>query len=107
VLRRTVRRPLDAHDALVQGRPRAAVDHPVGWLTNLREPGSLDGILGMSLRTFQSRRDAGSMPLSHEQSGPVTNFPAGDASRTSLVDPRPGEDDLGWLSASAAASLDG
>lgn len=74
VLRRKVRSPLDAHDALVQGLPSAAVDHLVGRLTNLRDPDSLEKILGMSLRTFQRRRDAGSKPLSHEQSARTWKF---------------------------------
>jgi putative toxin-antitoxin system antitoxin component (TIGR02293 family) len=74
VLRRTMRSPLDAHDALNRGLPSAALAHLVGRLTCLRHRDSLEKALGMSLRTFQRRRDGGAKPLSHEQSARTWKF---------------------------------
>ena len=74
VLHRTMHSPLDAHDALAGGLPSAAVTHLVGRLTSLRSADALEKALGMSLRTFQRRRDAGARPLSHEQSARTWKF---------------------------------
>jgi len=74
VLHRAVCSPLDAHDALVGGLPSAAAAHLVGRLTSLRSADSLEKALGMSLRTFQRRREGGVKPLSHEQSARTWKF---------------------------------
>lgn len=74
VLHRSVRSALDAHDALTGGLPSAAAAHLVGRLTSLRSADSLEKALGMSLRTFQRRRDGGARPLSHEQSARTWKF---------------------------------
>jgi putative toxin-antitoxin system antitoxin component (TIGR02293 family) len=75
VLRHSMRSPLEAHDVLDLGLPSAALAHLVGRLTLLaRNRDSLEKALGMSLRTFQRRRDAGSAPLSHEQSARTWKF---------------------------------
>jgi putative toxin-antitoxin system antitoxin component (TIGR02293 family) len=75
VLRRTMESPLDAHDALEHGLPSEALVYMVERLKSLgsnRE--SLEKAVGMSLRTFQRRRDAGSKPLSQEQSARTWKF---------------------------------
>ena len=74
VLHRRMRSPLDAHDVLAGGLPGAALTHLVERLTLLRKPDSLEKALGMSLRTFQRRRDDGTRPLSHEQSARTWKF---------------------------------
>jgi putative toxin-antitoxin system antitoxin component (TIGR02293 family) len=74
VLHRKLRSPLDAHDVLVGGLPSAALTHLVGRLTVLRKPGSLEKAVGMSLRTFQRRREGSSKPLNHEQSARTWKF---------------------------------
>ncbi|MBX6743162.1 MAG: DUF2384 domain-containing protein [Acetobacteraceae bacterium] len=74
VLRRPLRSRLDAHDAILEGLPGAALKHLVDRLAVLREPASLEKALGMSLRTVQRHRDAPAKPLGREQSGRVWEF---------------------------------
>jgi putative toxin-antitoxin system antitoxin component (TIGR02293 family) len=74
VLRRKMSSPLDAHDVLVNGLPSAALTHLVGRLTMLRKPDSLEKAVGMSVRTFQRRREGSTKPLSHEQSARTWKF---------------------------------
>jgi putative toxin-antitoxin system antitoxin component (TIGR02293 family) len=73
VLQRRVRGPLDVHELLRRGLPSGAVAHLVGQLTVLRMP-AVEKAVGMSLRTFQRRREAPAKPLSPEQSGRTWRF---------------------------------
>ncbi|MCI0599164.1 MAG: DUF2384 domain-containing protein [Beijerinckiaceae bacterium] len=74
VLKRQVRNPLDAHDMLLKGLPGKALSHLVGNLVVLRGGASLEKAVGMSLRTFQRRKDTPAKPLSQEQSGRTWKF---------------------------------
>jgi putative toxin-antitoxin system antitoxin component (TIGR02293 family) len=74
VLRHRLRNPLDAHEMLLQGLPGEALVHLVDSLAVLRKPASLEKAVGMSLRTFQRRRDTPAKPLSQEQSGRTWKF---------------------------------
>lgn len=75
-LRRTVRSRLDAHDLLQEGLPGHALDHLVSKVAILRSPHgeSLEKAVGISLRTYQRRKDALDKPLSREQSGRAWKF---------------------------------
>lgn len=74
VLRQKVRDPLEAHEMLLAGLPANAVTHLVDNLQIMREPASLEKALGMSLRTFQRRKEASAKPLNAEQSGRTWKF---------------------------------
>lgn len=75
VLRRTMQTPLDAHDALERGLPSAALVYMVERLRSLgSNPDSLEKAVGMSLRTFQRRREAGAKPLTLEQGARTWKF---------------------------------
>lgn len=74
VLRCTLRNPLDAHEMLLQGLPGKALTHLVDSLVFLQTTESLEKAVGMSLRTFQRRKDAPAKPLSQEQSGRTWKF---------------------------------
>ncbi len=74
VLRHPLRNPLDAHEMLLQGLPGEALMHLVKTYAVLLEPALLEKAIGMSLRTFQRRRDAPTKPLSQEQSGRIWKF---------------------------------
>ena len=74
VLRRRMSSALDAHDVLASGLPGAALTHLVGRLTVLHKPDSLEKAVGMSLRTFQRRRDASAKRLNQEQSARTWKF---------------------------------
>ena len=74
VLRRAPETPLDAHEMLLQGLPGQALTHLVDSFVVLRRTGSLEKAVGMSLRTFQRRKDAPAKPLSPEQSGRTWKF---------------------------------
>jgi putative toxin-antitoxin system antitoxin component (TIGR02293 family) len=75
-LHRLVRSRLEAHDLLQQGLPGHALAHLVNYVAILRAPyhGSLEKAVGISLRTFQRRKDAPDKPLSPEQSGRAWKF---------------------------------
>ncbi len=74
ILRRPVRTPLDAHEMLLRGLPGKALSHLLDNLVVLRRTTSLEKAVGMSLRTFQRRKDAPAKPLSPEQSGRTWKF---------------------------------
>ncbi len=65
---------LDAHALLLRGLPGEALRHLVGSFVTLQMSASLERAIGMSLRTYQRRRDAPAQPLSPEQSGRVFRF---------------------------------
>jgi putative toxin-antitoxin system antitoxin component (TIGR02293 family) len=73
-LSRRLTSALDAHELLLQGLPTSAVDHLVGNLVFIGKTESLEKAVGMSLRTWQRRKDAPSKPLSQEQSGRAWKF---------------------------------
>jgi putative toxin-antitoxin system antitoxin component (TIGR02293 family) len=74
VLRRSLRTPLDAHDMLLRGLPGRSLTHLVDSLAVIGRTASLERAVGMSLRTFQRRKDAPSRPLSQEQSARTWKF---------------------------------
>ncbi|HEY8288995.1 MAG TPA: antitoxin Xre-like helix-turn-helix domain-containing protein, partial [Acetobacteraceae bacterium] len=75
-LRRLVRSRLEAHDLLQEGLPGHALKHLVSHVAILGAPhhGSLEKAVGISLRTYQRRKDALDKPLSPEQSGRTWKF---------------------------------
>ena len=74
VLRHRLRNPLDAHEMLLQGLPGEALTHLVDASALLRKPASLEKAIGMSLRTFQRRRETPARSLNQEQSGRAWKF---------------------------------
>ena len=74
VLKRQPRNRLDIHELIMGGLPAEALDHLVKGIAFLRQPASMEKALGISLRTFQRRKDAPARPLSLEQSGRVWEF---------------------------------
>ncbi len=78
--RRTLHRPirsrLEAHDLLQAGLPGHALKHLVTNVVMLCAPhhGSLEKAVGISLRTYQRRKDAPEKKLSPEQSGRAWKF---------------------------------
>ena len=76
--RRTLRRPvgtrLQAHDMLQQGLPGHALERLVSNVAILRGHQGLEKAIGISLRTYQRRKDALDKPLSPEQSGRAWKF---------------------------------
>jgi len=78
--RRTVHRAvqtrLDAHDLIRDGLPGHALRHLVDDVALLRAPraGGLEKAVGISLRTYQRRKDAPDRKLSPEQSGRAWKF---------------------------------
>jgi putative toxin-antitoxin system antitoxin component (TIGR02293 family) len=59
---------------LLQGLPTKALSHLLDNLVVLKRTASLEQAVGMSLRTFQRRKDAPAKPLSQEQSGRTWKF---------------------------------
>ena len=74
VLRHRLRNSLDAHEMLLQGLPGKSVIHLLASLSSLQGKASVEKALGMSLRTFQRRKDAPAKPLNQEQSGRTWKF---------------------------------
>lgn len=74
VLARRLTNALDAHELLLHGLPTSALDHLVGNLVVIGKNESLEMAVGMSLRTWQRRRDTPSKPLTQEQSGRAWKF---------------------------------
>ncbi|MBY5757391.1 DUF2384 domain-containing protein [Rhizobium leguminosarum] len=74
ILSRSLTSALDAHELLLHGLPATALDHLVGTLVVLGKNESLEKAMGMSLRTWQRRKDTPSKPLSQEQSGRAWKF---------------------------------
>lgn len=74
VLRREVRSPLEAHELLLRGLPPKALDHLFAKLVVLQKSASLERAIGMSVRTFQRRKEVPAKPLNQEQSGKTWKF---------------------------------
>lgn len=74
VLGRKLDSGLDAHDMILRGLPGQALTHLVGGLQVIELTQSLEKAMGMSLRTYQRRKDEPSRKLSPEQSGRVWKF---------------------------------
>lgn len=74
VLPRPLTNALDAHEMLLHGLPTSALDHLVANLAIIGKTESLEKAVGMSLRTWQRRKDTPSKPLSQEQSGRAWKF---------------------------------
>lgn len=74
ILRRPVRNPLDAHEILLQGLPGKALSHLIDSFVILQMHTSLLKAIGMSLRTFQRRKNTPAKPLNKEQSGRTWKF---------------------------------
>jgi putative toxin-antitoxin system antitoxin component (TIGR02293 family) len=74
VLRHRLRNSLDAHEMLLQGLPGKSVIYLLASLSSLQGKASVEKALGMSLRTFQRRKDAPAKPLNQEQSGRTWKF---------------------------------
>ena len=73
ILSRRITSTLDAHELLLDGLPGSALTHFVRHLVIIQTD-SLEKAFGMSLRTFQRRKDAPDKPLSQEQSGRTWKF---------------------------------
>ena len=73
ILSRRITSTLDAHELLLDGLPGSALTHFVSHLLVIQTD-SLEKAFGMSLRTFQRRKDAPDKPLSQEQSGRTWKF---------------------------------
>jgi putative toxin-antitoxin system antitoxin component (TIGR02293 family) len=75
-LHRQVRNRLEAHDLLQEGLPGHALKYLVTYVSILRTPhhGSLEKAVGISLRTYQRRKDVLDKPLNPEQSGRTWKF---------------------------------
>lgn len=74
ILRHKVTNSLDAHEMLLEGLPGRALTHLLDSLLVIRKTASLEKAVGMSLRTFQRRKDAPTKPLNQEQSGRTWKF---------------------------------
>jgi putative toxin-antitoxin system antitoxin component (TIGR02293 family) len=74
ILRHELKNPLDAHEMLLRGLPASALSHLVDNLVILQRTASFEKAIGMSLRTFQRRKDAPAKPLNQEQSGRTWKF---------------------------------
>ncbi len=85
ILRRPLRSPLDAHEMLLHGLPGRALSHLIDNLVVIEKTESLEKAVGMSLRTFQRRRDAPGRRLSQEQSGRTWKFAEVLAKATELL----------------------
>jgi putative toxin-antitoxin system antitoxin component (TIGR02293 family) len=73
LLRRRVRSRLEAHDLIQAGIPGRALAHLVANVP-LTQQGGLEKAVGISLRTYQRRKEALDEPLSREQSGRTWKF---------------------------------
>jgi putative toxin-antitoxin system antitoxin component (TIGR02293 family) len=71
-LRREIHSNLDAHDMLAEGIPGHALTYLVAHVGPL--PGRLEKAVGISLRTYQRRKDEQDKRLSPEQSGRTWKF---------------------------------
>ncbi len=74
ILARRLTSTLDAHELILSGLPASALNHLVGQLVFIDKTESLEKAIGMSLRTWQRRKDALAKPLSQEQSGRTWKF---------------------------------
>jgi putative toxin-antitoxin system antitoxin component (TIGR02293 family) len=80
-----LRNPIDVHELLLEGLPARALNHLLDNLVVLRPEPSLEKAIGMSLRTFQRRRETPAKPLSQEQSGRAWKFAEVLAKATALL----------------------
>ena len=94
ILSRRITSTLDAHDLLLDGLPGSALTHFVSHLLFIQTD-SLEKAFGMSLRTFQRRKDAPEKPLSQEQSGRTWKFAEILAKATDVFDSQ--EEAEQWL----------
>lgn len=104
ILRRSLRSPLDAHEMLLRGLPAKSLTYLIDRLVVLRRTTSLEKAVGMSLRTFQRRKDAPAKPLNPEQSGRAWKFAEILAKATEVFGSQ--EEAERWLERSATG-LDG
>src|SRR5712691_2049725 len=74
VFRQRLRNPLDVHEALSRGLPRAALTHLISKVLVLRNPVFLEQAISVSLRTSQRFKLTPERPLSKEQSGRAWKF---------------------------------
>ena len=75
VLRHRLSGPMDAHALLLTGLPGTALTHLLDNLQVLdRSASAVQQAVGMSLRTFQRRKDSPAKALSQEQSGRTWKF---------------------------------
>lgn len=74
LLKRRLRTPLDAHELLLKGLPGTALSHLIDHFVVLRRSAAFERAIGMSLRTFQRRKETPLRPLSSEQSGRTWKF---------------------------------
>ncbi|HYD32577.1 MAG TPA: antitoxin Xre/MbcA/ParS toxin-binding domain-containing protein [Azospirillaceae bacterium] len=65
---------LDAHEMILRGLPGSALEHLVEGLTVLKPNTSLEKAMGISLRTYQRRRNLPTKALDQEQSGRTWKF---------------------------------
>lgn len=75
-LHRNVQNRFEAHDLIQKGIPSNALRHLVTSVAILKvaHQRTLEKAVGISLRTYQRRRDAPGKPLSPEQSGRTWKF---------------------------------
>jgi putative toxin-antitoxin system antitoxin component (TIGR02293 family) len=73
-LRQSVRNRLEAHDLLEQGLPGSVLTYLVGSLLHLTASQNLEKAVGISLRTYQRRKEAADKRLSPLQSGRTWKF---------------------------------
>jgi putative toxin-antitoxin system antitoxin component (TIGR02293 family) len=74
ILRVELRNSLDVHEMILQGLPSQALTHFIHRFVILHKTAWLEKAFGMSLRTFQRRKEAPAKPLSQEQSGRTWKF---------------------------------
>lgn len=97
-----VRNRLEAHDALKRGLPVIALTALLKELPFLTSSGdTLEQALGMSLRTYQRRREAEGKPLSAEQSSRAWKFAEILARAIEIFGSR--DDAVAWLTRPAMA----
>ena len=73
-IRRRVHSRLDAHELILAGLPADALTHLVKRVGLLNRPSALDKAIGISLRTYQRRKQGDRKPLNPEQSGRAWKF---------------------------------
>ncbi|WP_309606557.1 antitoxin Xre/MbcA/ParS toxin-binding domain-containing protein [Phenylobacterium sp.] len=74
VLHRVLLGPLDAHELISDGLPAEALSFLIENLSVLRDDASIEKATGMSVRTYQRRKEASAKPLNAEQSGRTWKF---------------------------------
>lgn len=85
VLGKALADPLDTHERLLRGLPNEALTHLVDTLGVIRKSASVETAIGISLRTFQRRKDNHTSTLSPEQSGRTWKFAEVLARATELL----------------------